>query len=131
MLGPVPGIKRRRYIKIHIIKPDIVVLKIWKQDIVRQKLCSWLITLAKQNLSISDLLFFSVGEELWVNLLKASKFIPKTKHVFHTDSTYYLQNNLQLDHLNKAAANYRTNLFNEFSHWERDYRERRGPKTLG
>lgn len=88
MLGPVPGVKRRRYIKIHVIKPDIVVLKIWKQDIVKQKLCNWLITLAKQNLFISDLLFFFRWGGTLSQLVKSIEIYTKDQACF----SYYRLN---------------------------------------
>lgn len=88
MLGPVQGVKRRRYKKNHVIKPDIVVLKIWKQDIVKQKLCNWLITLAKQNLFISDLLFFFRWGGTLSQLVKSIErpsmfFILQTQHIIY------------------------------------------------
>lgn len=64
MLGPVPGVKSRRYIKIHVIKPDIVVLKIWKQDIVKQKKMQLVDHRSQAKLILKRFAIFFVGEEL-------------------------------------------------------------------
>lgn len=88
LLGLVPKVKRRWYLKktILVIKLGIVFLKSWGTRHLKKS--SLLIIVFKQNLFISD----CCGGHL-SQLVKGNKIYTKSKHIAHTsDLTYCSQN---------------------------------------